>query len=81
MIVHLVSPDVRASGGTFLKMKGTVLDKIRADNNTEKRDRSTFPQFAHNHDSNPKSVNVDVYSFRGRLGKITPPLGLTLAPS
>ena len=42
IIVHLVTSDVRVSGGTFLKMKGTVLDKIRADYNTEKRDRSVF---------------------------------------
>jgi hypothetical protein len=63
MIVHLVSPDVRASGGTFLKMKGTVLDKIRADYNTEKRDRFVFPQLTHNRE--PKMAFVDVYNFRG----------------
>jgi trafficking protein particle complex subunit 10 len=50
MIVHLVSPDTRASGGTFLKMKGTVLDKIRADYNTEKRDRFVFLLTTHSHE-------------------------------
>ena len=79
MIVHLVSPDVRTSGGTFLKMKGTVLDKIRADYNTEKRDRFVFPQLIHSHE--PETDLVDAYSFRGPLEKITPPLGLISAPS
>lgn len=49
MIIHLVSPDTPISGGTFLKMKGTVLDKIRADYNTEKRDRFVFLLNSHNH--------------------------------
>ena len=79
MIVHLVPPDVRASGGTFLKMKGTVLDKIRADYNAEKRDRFVFPVLTHNRDLEP--TFVDVYSFRGPLGKTTQPLGLTSAPN
>jgi len=77
MIVHLVSPDVRASGGTFLKMKGTVLDKIRADYNTEKRDRFAFPQLTH--DGEPRWIFVDVYNFRGPLEKTTPLLGSTSA--
>ena len=50
IIVYLVSPDVRASGGTFLKMKGTVLDKIRAEYNTEKRDRFVFLQIINKHE-------------------------------
>ena len=53
MIIHLVSPDTRVSGGTFLKMKGTVLDKIRADYNTEKRDRSVSLRRTHNHEPEP----------------------------
>jgi len=77
MIIHLVSPDVRASGGTFLKMKGTVLDKIRADYNTEKRDRFAFPQFTHNRE--PRWIFADAYNSRGPPEKTTPLLGLTSA--
>jgi hypothetical protein len=79
MIVHLVSPDVRASGGTFLKMKGTVLDKIRADYNTEKRDRLVFPQITC--ENEPETTFLDAYSFRGLPERIIRPLGLTSAPS
>jgi len=79
MIVHLISPDVRASGGTFLKMKGTVLDKIRADHNTEKRDRFAFPQLIHDRD--PGWIFADVYNFRGPPEKTTPLLGSTSALS
>ena len=79
MVVHLVSPDARASGGTFLKMKGTVLDKIRAEYNTEKRDRFVFLQLTRNHE--PESVLADACNYRGPLEKTTPPLGSTSAPS
>ena len=79
MIVHLVSPDVRASGGTFLKMKGTVLDKIRADYNAEKRDRLVFRTMSHKHES--ETFFVDVYSSRGLLERTIQPPGLTSAPS
>ena len=79
MIVHLVSPDTRTSGGTFLKMKGTVLDKIRADHNTEKRDRLVFLPIAHKHV--PETIFVDAYSFRGLPERTTQPLGSTSVPS
>jgi hypothetical protein len=45
LIVHVVPPDTRAAPGTFLKMKGSVIDKIRADYNTDKRDRSIMVNF------------------------------------
>jgi len=79
MIVHLVSPDVRASGGTFLKMKGTVLDKIRADYNTEKRDRLVFLRITDTHEA--ENIFLDVYSFRGLPERTIRPPGLTSAPS
>jgi len=60
-------------------MKGTVLDKIRADYNAEKRDRSAFLQITYSHE--PETVFVDVYSFRGLPERTIQPLGLTSAPS
>lgn len=40
LVVHVVSPEsTRVAPGTFLKMKATVIDKIRADFNVDKRDR------------------------------------------
>ena len=79
VIVHLVSPDVRTSGGTFLKMKGSVLDRIRADYNTEKRERLVSRTIIRKR--KPETNFADVYSFRGLLGRIIQPLGLTSAPS
>jgi len=79
MIVYLVSPDIRSSGGTFLKMKGTVLDKIRAEFNTEKRDRFAFPQITGEHE--PETPFLDVCSFRGLPERTIRPLGLNSAPS
>jgi len=60
-------------------MKGTVLDKIRADYNAEKRDRFVFLQITHNPE--PETISVDVYSFRGLPERTIQPLGLTSAPS
>jgi trafficking protein particle complex subunit 10 len=39
LIVHIVRPDARAVAGSFFQMKGSVLDKIKGDFNTDKRDR------------------------------------------
>ncbi|EIM89936.1 uncharacterized protein STEHIDRAFT_92528 [Stereum hirsutum FP-91666 SS1] len=39
LIVHVVRPDARTAAGGFFQMKGTVLDKIKADFNLDKRDR------------------------------------------
>lgn len=39
LIVHVVRPDARTAAGGFFQMKGTVLDKIKADFNVDKRDR------------------------------------------
>ncbi|KAH7923870.1 hypothetical protein BV22DRAFT_1113164 [Leucogyrophana mollusca] len=39
LIVHVVRPDTRAPDRKFFNMKGSVLDKIKADFNVDKRDR------------------------------------------
>jgi hypothetical protein len=39
LIVHIVRPDSKTPGGNFFQMKGSVLDKIKADFNVDKRDR------------------------------------------
>jgi hypothetical protein len=38
LIVHVVAPDTRQTG-SFFQMKSTVIDKLKADFNTDKRDR------------------------------------------
>lgn len=39
IILQIVRPDARVAGGGFFAMKGSVLDKIKADFNLDKRDR------------------------------------------
>ncbi|KAL0580266.1 hypothetical protein V5O48_001771 [Marasmius crinis-equi] len=39
LILHVVRPDSKAPSGNFLKLKGSVFDKIRADFNSDKRER------------------------------------------
>ncbi|KAG7092380.1 hypothetical protein E1B28_008737 [Marasmius oreades] len=39
LILHVVRPDAKAPSGNFFQLKGSVLDKIRADFNSEKRER------------------------------------------
>ncbi|KAJ8078691.1 hypothetical protein PM082_012974 [Marasmius tenuissimus] len=39
IILHVVRPDTKAPSGNFLKLKGSVFDKMRADFNTDKRER------------------------------------------
>lgn len=39
LIVHVVRPDTKAVDRKFFNMKGSVLDKIKADLNVDKRDR------------------------------------------
>ncbi|KAH9079351.1 trafficking protein particle complex subunit 10 [Lactarius deliciosus] len=39
IIVHILRSDTRNASSNFFQMKGNVLDKIRADFNTDKRDR------------------------------------------
>lgn len=60
-------------------MKGTVLDKIRAEYNTEKRDRLVFSQITGEHE--PETIFLDVYNFRGLPERTIRPLGLNSAPS
>jgi trafficking protein particle complex subunit 10 len=42
LIVHVVAPDARQTG-SFFQMKSTVIDKLKADFNTDKRDRCLVP--------------------------------------
>ena len=39
LIVHVVRPDTKVMDRKFFNMKGSVLDKIKADFNVDKRDR------------------------------------------
>ena len=39
IILQIVRPDARVAGGGFFAMKGSVLDRIKADFNLDKRDR------------------------------------------
>ncbi|KAG6918038.1 hypothetical protein DXG01_016893 [Tephrocybe rancida] len=39
LIVHIIRPDTRTPAANFFQLKGSVLEKIRADFNTEKRER------------------------------------------
>lgn len=39
LILHVVRPDARTPSGNFFQLKGSVLDKIKADFNSEKRER------------------------------------------
>ena len=42
LILHVVRPDSKTQSGAFFVLKGSVLDKVRADFNTDKRERSEF---------------------------------------
>ncbi|PFH52452.1 hypothetical protein AMATHDRAFT_74243 [Amanita thiersii Skay4041] len=39
LLLHLVKPDARAPGGKLFQLKGSVLEKMKGDFNTDKRDR------------------------------------------
>ncbi|KAJ7940762.1 trafficking protein particle complex subunit 10 [Mycena leptocephala] len=39
LILHVVRPDARTPSGNFFQLKGSVLDKLKADFNTDRRDR------------------------------------------
>ncbi|KAJ7285957.1 trafficking protein particle complex subunit 10 [Mycena rebaudengoi] len=39
LILHVVRPDARTPSGNFFQLKGSVLDKLKADFNIDKRDR------------------------------------------
>ncbi|KAK7014963.1 trafficking protein particle complex subunit 10 [Favolaschia claudopus] len=39
LILHVVRPDARTQGGNFFQLKGSVLDKLKGDFNTDRRDR------------------------------------------
>ena len=39
LIIHVVPPDSKAAGGRLFQVKASVLDKIKADFNVDKKDR------------------------------------------
>ncbi|KAJ7156089.1 trafficking protein particle complex subunit 10 [Mycena crocata] len=39
LVLHVVRPDARTPSGNFFQLKGSVLDKLKADFNTDRRDR------------------------------------------
>ncbi|KAK0503134.1 hypothetical protein EDD18DRAFT_1136499 [Armillaria luteobubalina] len=51
LILQIVKPDAKVPTGTFLKLKGSVLDKLRADFNADKRDRCVQVSWSSTQDS------------------------------
>ncbi|KAG7452626.1 uncharacterized protein BT62DRAFT_939661 [Guyanagaster necrorhizus] len=51
LILQIVKPDGKAPTGTFLKLKGSVLDKLRADFNADKRERCVQVSWSSTQDS------------------------------
>ena len=39
LIIQVVKQDAKTPGGAFFQLKGSVLDKLRSDFNTDKRER------------------------------------------
>ncbi|TFK72158.1 hypothetical protein BDN72DRAFT_836546 [Pluteus cervinus] len=50
-ILHIAKPDARAPTGNFFQLKGSVLDKVRADFNADKRDRCAQVPWTVNYES------------------------------
>jgi hypothetical protein len=46
IIVHVVRSDIKTTDRKFFNMKSSVLDKIKADFNIDKRDRCDYPPIA-----------------------------------
>ena len=44
LIVHVVRPDQSVAQGRIFQMKASVLDKVKADFNADKKDRSVIDQ-------------------------------------
>ena len=42
IILQIARPDARVAGGGFFTMKGSILDRIKADFNLDKRDRCVY---------------------------------------
>ncbi|KAK0459605.1 uncharacterized protein EV420DRAFT_1307323 [Desarmillaria tabescens] len=51
LILQIVKPDAKVPTGSFLKLKGCVLDKLRADFNADKRDRCVQVSWSSTQDS------------------------------
>lgn len=72
IILQIVRPDARVAGGGFFAMKGSILDRIKADFNLDKRDRCVY------YTRLGLAVLTDhlgVYSSPGRLVKTILPRG------
>lgn len=48
LILNVVGPEVRPNPSGLLKMRGTVLDRIKADFNVDKKDRCVAALFKYN---------------------------------
>lgn len=64
LIIHIVRPDSKTTGARIFQVKATVLDKIRADFNVDKRDRCV-PQYMLSSTSQ-LITPADVYNLCGR---------------
>jgi trafficking protein particle complex subunit 10 len=45
LIVQMVRADNKMQGNTFFQLKGSVIDKIKADFNVDKRDRYVYVKY------------------------------------
>lgn len=78
LIVHIVRPEGRASQQRMFQMKTSVLDKIRADFNTDKKDRSVLRASLAVASPSPTS---DAYNLYGRPTSRIQQHGRTLSQS
>ncbi|KIP08175.1 hypothetical protein PHLGIDRAFT_88626 [Phlebiopsis gigantea 11061_1 CR5-6] len=51
LIIHIVRPDTKTAGARLFQMKATVLDKIKADFNLDKKDRCVQLVWSPDHDN------------------------------
>ncbi|KAJ7740726.1 trafficking protein particle complex subunit 10 [Mycena maculata] len=51
LILHVIRPDARTPSGNFFQLKGSVLDKLKGDFNTDRRDRCVQLAWTSGYDS------------------------------
>ena len=68
LIIHVVRPDSKAATNSIFQVKASVLDKIRADFNLDKRDRQVIDRRVLAH----LTVHADVCSLFGLRTTIVP---------
>ena len=76
LVLLVVRPDARATAGGFFAMKSSVLDRIRADFNADKKDRSVPPR----RPCRAHTVRADVCSSSGPRAPSRPPRARTSSP-